>query len=614
MSSSGGLLLANASMVTLVRQQEQAEQQYQQIENLMGRLSNMEAKVMERRKACDEDQKAESDMCSSKVRTLQQDLDERGSIVRRPSMFLRETDGVEPALTFRSAPSTEAGKRLADLLDEKFGHLFTCTQPRPRLRSSRKSRVELLKDDEKKQERVRHERKLQTNLEKYVTRAVNELTYKLPAEDDGDLLPEEDFLSACSSGGGGLGKRRRTRKLNVGEEEEELERWPIPLEATEMNPRLLLSYACERVTLPSGFKVFKHFTLSPMSCQLFVYLYWYVHCRFFQDNSEKEQLHLLDQVARVYVKLLNSNSLRPHRDFFFRSFPYVVANAIFSAFHYLCPGSRHLYTSAFKRILHLQIARLLTGHDVSISSLQCERHRLFPDENIKNDDTFNDSLPPLPTKNHHHQAQRLPLKNNNNNAISATEKKIDKWDESDNKDTTLLEDDNSLLQSSSASQLPATSPSKPFLRSQSGPVAAYVGGRHDLHFRPPIPAHLKALIPRQTKVPFDISQRSTLLEQYLDTKQQRHRLVYRTKPVHWCRTGGTDTYLKTTTLRNDSIHAAFLEAKQAYKTDIAHMRTDYNKALKRLDLDKRRLHEAGPLAIARYASNRVVDLKNKTTS
>lgn len=50
----------------------------------------------------------------------------------------------------------------------------------------------------------------------------------------------------------------------------------------EMNPKLLLSYACERTVLPGGARMFKHFTTSLESQHLFVYIFWFVHCKFFQ--------------------------------------------------------------------------------------------------------------------------------------------------------------------------------------------------------------------------------------------------------------------------------------------------------------------------------------------
>lgn len=50
----------------------------------------------------------------------------------------------------------------------------------------------------------------------------------------------------------------------------------------EMNPKLLLSYACERTVLPGGARMFKHFATSLESQHLFVYIFWFIHCKFFQ--------------------------------------------------------------------------------------------------------------------------------------------------------------------------------------------------------------------------------------------------------------------------------------------------------------------------------------------
>merc|ERR1719198_1749402 len=116
-------------------------------------------------------------------------------------------------------------------------------------------RTDQRKLDEKKQERLKYERRLQSNLEHYVTRAVNELTYVIP--DD----------QRATSGAHGAAASLAS--------ESNREPWPIPLQAQEMNPRLLLSYSCERISLPSGERMFKHFVLGYLSCHLFVYLYWF---------------------------------------------------------------------------------------------------------------------------------------------------------------------------------------------------------------------------------------------------------------------------------------------------------------------------------------------------
>lgn len=56
----------------------------------------------------------------------------------------------------------------------------------------------------------------------------------------------------------------------------------FPYQPNEMNPKLLLSYACERTVLPGGTRMFKHFATSTESQHLFVYVFWFIHCKFFQ--------------------------------------------------------------------------------------------------------------------------------------------------------------------------------------------------------------------------------------------------------------------------------------------------------------------------------------------
>ena len=34
-------------------------------------------------------------------------------------------------------------------------------------------------------------------------------------------------------------------------------------------------------------------------------MYWFVHCKFFQEGSEAEQEHLLQRISVLYVQLLN---------------------------------------------------------------------------------------------------------------------------------------------------------------------------------------------------------------------------------------------------------------------------------------------------------------------
>jgi Protein of unknown function len=68
------------------------------------------------------------------------------------------------------------------------------------------------------------------------------------------------------------------------------------------------------------------------------------------------------------------------RDLFFKHYPFLIANAVHCGFFYLCPGTRHLYGTTFKRILYLECVRLLTGVDVMPVSILDTRAKLFPEE------------------------------------------------------------------------------------------------------------------------------------------------------------------------------------------------------------------------------------------
>ena len=43
--------------------------------------------------------------------------------------------------------------------------------------------------------------------------------------------------------------------------------------------------------------------MSPLSCRLYVWLYWLMHCKFFQENSQPEQVYLLRNLSRIYVQV-----------------------------------------------------------------------------------------------------------------------------------------------------------------------------------------------------------------------------------------------------------------------------------------------------------------------
>lgn len=108
-----------------------------------------------------------------------------------------------------------------------------------------------------------------------MTRAVNDLVYRVPSDtgtagSTGSSLEDETVRAGNNNnnnnnqqqqppgtggtnGTGGQHYNPFTAGTDLGRLDDECsmsaERWPIPLEPVQMNPKLLLGYACERIML-----------------------------------------------------------------------------------------------------------------------------------------------------------------------------------------------------------------------------------------------------------------------------------------------------------------------------------------------------------------------------
>ena len=58
--------------------------------------------------------------------------------------------------------------------------------------------------------------------------------------------------------------------------------FPIAVNEHEMNPSLLLALSCEKLAIDRGNRMLKTVVLHDISQKLFVFMYWFIHCRFFQ--------------------------------------------------------------------------------------------------------------------------------------------------------------------------------------------------------------------------------------------------------------------------------------------------------------------------------------------
>ena len=153
-----------------------------------------------------------------------------------------------------------------------------------------------------------------------------------------------------------------------------------------MQPELLLRYALERITLPSGEGMFRWLTKQTVMQQFFLYFFWFLKVKFFQKEvgNEEAEEYLLRLVSLENVRLMeiftNRANAEHEKDFIFRFLPYVLAHAVYFGFYYLCPGSRHLYTRTFRKTTLLQIVQVMHGVQLCPISVKVTWAKLFPDE------------------------------------------------------------------------------------------------------------------------------------------------------------------------------------------------------------------------------------------
>jgi hypothetical protein len=326
-------------------------------------------------------------------------------------------------LVFRTKSQTESSKKLESLLEESFGSSNLRelkNKNKKNLNQSEKSkRTEQLKNEAKRMNRLRIEKKLQLNMENFVTRSVMdpEFVFQIPEDNGTEVLwPVTVKWSA---------KDPRSNKMDNSD--------------GEFDPDLLLRYAIERINLPSGRKLFTWLIKQPMVQRYFVALFWLIKVKFFdfsaisenpsgtggfggggagasgffgnnnsnnetrknsnqsnnnmmfmnegydyQNNIEDREIFLLKLLALEYrfiVELLAFRSHAEHeKDFVYKYFPFILTNGIYFGFYYIFPGSRHLYTKGFKKTIYMQIIKIMHGFQICPISVKVSWAKLFPED------------------------------------------------------------------------------------------------------------------------------------------------------------------------------------------------------------------------------------------
>jgi hypothetical protein len=271
--------------------------------------------------------------------------------------------------------------------------------------------------------------------------------------------------SMTSGGPGGVGSSSLT--INSSSNPENFE--------GEMCPELLLLYSLERINLPSGERIFKKLFRNLILQKYFVYMFWFIKVLFFQSPSSHTsaaaapskaqpksqptqqqtttaltpplptkalgvissstssstfsspitsptltaEKYLLSKLGTEYVKIVELLSWATHgennKDFIFKYLPYLLTNAIYYSFYFLCPGSRHLYSKGLRKTILLQIVQVMHGVQLCPISVKVTWNKLFPEDIQDDEDGEENEMIPLLVPVHGKKVSNNTSSGNNNN-------------------------------------------------------------------------------------------------------------------------------------------------------------------------------------------------------
>jgi hypothetical protein len=195
--------------------------------------------------------------------------------------------------------------------------------------SEKSKRTEQLKNEAKRINRIKIEKKLQMNMENFVTRSVMDpdLVFRMPSS----INKEAEWpvsVKWCS----------RDPRSQLAENHE-----------GEFDPDLLLRYSLEKMNIPSGKKLFTWLMKQPMIQRYFVSLFWIIKVKFFESDSVQQKdveaylLRLLSLEYRCIIELLGNRTHAEHeKDFVFKFLPFIFTNGVYFGFYYIFPGTRSL--------------------------------------------------------------------------------------------------------------------------------------------------------------------------------------------------------------------------------------------------------------------------------
>ncbi|RLN52231.1 hypothetical protein BBJ28_00010614 [Nothophytophthora sp. Chile5] len=324
----------------------------QMIGIISSRLNSLQTTANNRKHGLECDLRVNSDYCSKLVPALQDSLESRGGASAKARAVSSSTLASNQAMLERLFGPDEKTRAhavrwalplLLPLQSSAYRLSFfrVCKQ-----QVLKKKKMELHKGENRRNARGQIEKQLQASIEGHITRTVESFVYGASDSD--------------ASGASGAPNARGS---------------------VYMNTNLLLQHTLERMHISHGRPNFKHFLLSELSGALFEEVFWLGFCHFYQKDSMAQQRVLVDELSAKYVKMVAM--LHGSMDYLFRIYPYAVASGVCWGFHYLFPGSRHLYTPDFKNEVYLFVCQLLLGLKMTPTSVQAMRRQYFPEEVVE---------------------------------------------------------------------------------------------------------------------------------------------------------------------------------------------------------------------------------------
>jgi hypothetical protein len=544
---------------------------------------------------------------------------------------LVSTEGVfiDPVrLIIKTKQQTETSKKLETKLEDLFSSSSLREMKGKKNKASnrvaRSKKTEAKRYEAKKLQRIRLEKELTANMESYVTRSVNDSDLDFfPPE-----YPNDDINWPISI----KWPQRADVKTQSMEHVE-----------GEMNPELLLLYALERISIPAGEhtlqKVFKN-----LSIQLyFIYMFWLVKVKFFLNDKEvNAESFLLKKLSSEYVKIVELLSKKAHggnnKDFVFQYLPFIISNAVYYSFYFLCPGSRHMYSKGFRKTILMQVVQVMHGIQLCPVSVRVAWAKLFPEEeqdDLTHDGEENDMIPMMIPLTHTKRSAAETATDDFSRAVSPDGSGIRPGSTPMRKGP-LMEDVDELLKSTTGDEAnDQNKTSKDKLRLSASAEAMF--GKSDqvlestynttsmgakvinpverLSLRPP-PTKSKFIVPRQRRERTDVNDISPLMQQYLAQPTaggfKRAQTLARTVPVNWCVAGGSDTHRRRQIPKE--LHDELSNKSRSLQKDCRRITSNshFRKVADGRNLDRMctTLIGAGNGAVGRYSQDLVRKLKN----